>query len=91
MRDYGQEGQVRLYGKDYKKRMGKAGLFMQKVIVSLTSYPRRINTIYKVLDSIIQQTVLPDKIILYLSESEFRGFTDMPDLGKYEKYGFEIH
>lgn len=64
---------------------------MDKIIVSFTSYPKRINTVYKVLDSIINQTILPDKIILYLSSSEFEGFGELPNLECYEKYGFEIH
>lgn len=64
---------------------------MEKVIVSFTSYPKRIGTIYKVLDSIISQTVLPDKIVLYLSSSEFKDFGKLPNFEKYEKYGFEIH
>lgn len=64
---------------------------MKKVIVSFTSYPKRIGTIYKVLDSIISQTVLPDKIVLYLSSSEFKNFGKLPNFEKYEKLGFEIH
>lgn len=64
---------------------------MERIIVSLTSYPKRIHTIHKVLDSIIGQTILPDKIVLYLSSSEFEGFGEMPDFTKYTKYGFEIH
>lgn len=64
---------------------------MGKIIVSLTSYPGRIRTISQVLDSIIKQTVLPDKIILYLSSQEFKGFNAMPDLKRYAEYGFEIH
>lgn len=64
---------------------------MSKIIISFTSYPARISTIDKVLDSIIKQTVLPDKIILYLSSDEFRYYKDIPDLEKYDKYGFEIH
>lgn len=63
----------------------------EKIIVSFTSYPRRIYTVDKVIDSILKQTVLPNKIVLYLSQSEFEGVHDMPDFGKYEKYGFEIH
>lgn len=64
---------------------------MEKIIVSFTSYPKRIHTVEKVLDSIIEQTITPDKIILYLSSSEFDGFQNMPDLKNYHKYGFEIH
>lgn len=64
---------------------------MKKVIVSLTSYPQRIHTVYRVLDTLIRQTVLPDKMILYLSASEFKDFGKLPDWEKYEKYGFEVH
>ena len=39
---------------------------MEKIIVTFTSYPERIWTVNKVLDSIIKQTILPYKIILYL-------------------------
>lgn len=63
---------------------------MENVIVSFTSYPKRIGTVHKVLDSIIHQTVLPDKIVLYLSSSEFEGFGSLPDFSKYKSYGFEI-
>lgn len=64
---------------------------MEKIIVSFTSYPKRIATVHKVLDSIMKQTILPDKIILYLSSSEFEDFEAMPDFQEYEKHGFEIH
>ncbi len=64
---------------------------MKKIIVSFTSYPKRIGMVYKVLETIIRQTVLPDKIILYLSASEFKDFGKLPDWAKYEKYGFEVH
>lgn len=64
---------------------------MNKIIVSFTSYPKRISTIHHVLDSIIEQTIMPDRIVLYLSSSEFQRFDDMPSFEKYKKYGFEIH
>lgn len=63
---------------------------MENIIVSFTSYPKRIRTVDKVLDSLVAQTVLPDRIILYLSEAEFRGFENFPNFEQYQKYGFEI-
>lgn len=44
---------------------------MNKIIVSLTSYPKRINMVAKVIKSLWKQNVPADKIILYLSEMEF--------------------
>ncbi|OUP86225.1 hypothetical protein B5F07_02750 [Lachnoclostridium sp. An169] len=42
-----------------------------KVVVSLTSHPGRINIVGKTIDTLINQTVKPLKIVLWLSEEEF--------------------
>lgn len=42
-----------------------------RIIVSFTSYPKRISGVYKVVESLYQQTVRPDEILLYLSVEEF--------------------
>lgn len=44
---------------------------MQKIIVSLTSYPKRITIVHKVIESLFEQTWKADQIILYLSKEEF--------------------
>ena len=57
----------------YKKDLD-ANLFSRKisnVIVSLTSYPARINTVNQTIKSLLEQTVLPEKILLWLSEDNF--------------------
>lgn len=64
---------------------------MADIVVSVTSYPKRILTIDKILESVINQTILPNKIVLYLSKHEFKDFDKIPDLKQYEEYGFEIH
>lgn len=63
---------------------------MSEIIVSLTSYPARIKTVDRVLDSIIRQTILPVKIVLFLSADQFHGYKGFPDFSQYEKFGFEI-
>lgn len=45
----------------------------EKVIISLTSYPDRIQTVYKVIESLLVQTRKADEIILWLSVHEFPG------------------
>ena len=47
-------------------------MFMTKLIVSLTSYPTRINGVYKTIESIINQTLKPDIIVLWLCKDEFK-------------------
>ena len=57
----------------YKKDLD-ANLFSRKisnVIVSLTSYPARINTVNQTIKSLLEQSVLPEKIVLYVSEEKF--------------------
>ena len=42
-----------------------------KIIVSLTSFPKRINKINLVIESILRQKIKPAKIFLYLSKEQF--------------------
>lgn len=50
------------------------------VVVSLTSYPPRIGTVWQTIRSIFGQSYLPDKIVLYLAKSDFPNReTDLPE------------
>lgn len=60
-----------------------------KIIVSLTSYPKRFKTLCIGLKSIFNQTVLPDKIILYLDDTVDDNEI-LPELKEMQKYGLEI-
>ncbi|WP_300770740.1 hypothetical protein [uncultured Bacteroides sp.] len=61
-------------------------------VVSLTTFPARINTVWMVIDSLLHQELLPSKIYLFLAESEFpNGETDIPKrLKEYKKHGLDI-
>lgn len=54
---------------------GRIGVFdhkrQEKIIVSLTSYPKRISTTATALERIFAQTLKPDKIVLWLSKENF--------------------
>lgn len=53
---------------------------LNEFIVSLTSYPKRIDKVHLVIMSIIDQSVKPDKIILWLAESQFPNLEkDLPN------------
>ena len=60
----------------------------KKIIVSLTSYPKRFETISIALKSLLLQTVKPDKIIVYLGNDTLPDdiTTDMKEM---ENYGVE--
>lgn len=50
-----------------------------KVIVSLTSFPKRLPTLHLVIESILRQKVKPDKIILYLTASQVPEIEKLPN------------
>ena len=52
---------------------------MSKIIVSLTSYPKRMEFMPRIITALNGQTVKPDKIVLYLAEEEFIDCKDMVD------------
>lgn len=54
-----------------KKIVGIFRPISPQIIVSLTSYPARINNLQPTLDSLFAQTRQPDKIILWLADTEF--------------------
>ena len=60
------------------------------VIASLTSYPARINTVYYAIKSIMLQTYKPDKIILWLAESQFENQLLPENIIELEDKGLEI-
>lgn len=42
-----------------------------QLILSLTSHPARINTVHLAINTLLRQTLKPDKLILWLAESQF--------------------
>ena len=80
---------------DYKK-VCEYGLTKEKrqtqIIVSLTSFPQRINTVELTVNTLLNQTVKPDRLILWLSENQFPNKEeDLPSsLVNLKQYGLEI-
>lgn len=61
------------------------------LIVSFTSFPARIDNVWQVVECLKRQTVLPEKIILWLTSSQFPNGTGIPEkLKKEESNLFEI-
>ena len=61
-----------------------------KIIVSLTTYPARIPTAWITIASLLQQTVKPYKVILWLAEEQFPKHKIPDSLSRLEKRGLEI-
>lgn len=63
----------------------------KKVILSMTSFPGRINEVQYALKSLMLQTYKPDRILLWLAENQFPD-KKLPDsLKELESYGLEIY
>ena len=61
-----------------------------QIIVSVTSFPARIDRIHYSLKSILAQKMKPDKIVVYLGDKEFEG-VDLPQsLTELFEYGVEV-
>ena len=61
------------------------------VILSFTSFPARIKEVWQVVESLKNQSVLPEKIILWLSKDQFPTRGSIPEsLWKEEDHLFEI-
>lgn len=62
-----------------------------EVIVSLTTFPARMDTVYITLESLFRQTIRPDRIILWLADEQFPDKQSVEmKLNKYKKMGLEI-
>lgn len=64
----------------------------EKLIVSLTSFPPRIKQVKYAINSLLNQTIKPDIVVLWLAEGEFPNKEkDLPrSLLKLKKYGLTI-
>lgn len=64
----------------------------EEVIVSLTTFPARINKVYITIETIFQQETLPNRIILWLANKQFpRGLYALPQrLLNMQQKGLEI-
>lgn len=64
-------------------------LVKKRIIVSMTTFPERINTVHIALNSLINQTLKADKICLYLSVEDFPNKeADLPnELSSLQKRG----
>ena len=61
------------------------------LIVSLTSFPARIDRLWLTIECIFRQTVLPDTIILWLSKEQFTSIEELPTrLKAYQAKGLDI-
>ena len=60
------------------------------IIVSLTTYPKRLDVVFLTIESLLDQTIKPDKIILWLSRKEIDEDSVPKNLKKLQSRGLTI-
>lgn len=60
------------------------------VIVSLTTFPARIDYVHLAIKSLLNQTVRPERVILWLAKAQFRDIRMPENLQELYPYGLEI-
>lgn len=60
------------------------------LVISLTSFPQRINEVCCTIYSLFEQSCKPDRILLWLAEEEFSDHTLPEELYLLQEYGLEI-
>lgn len=50
------------------------------VVVSLTTHGKRIDTVYLSIESLLQQTLCPNHLVLYIGEEEFQAIDQLPSV-----------
>ena len=66
------------YFNKFEGRKGKDNKTNRKIIVSLTSFPKRINSVWLVVECLMRQTLMPNKILLWLSKEQFPSYDNVP-------------
>lgn len=75
----------------YKRSLGVTNEKRKSLlIVSLTTYPKRFNVVYLTIESLMNQTVKPDKIILWLAKEELNNEEIPEKIFKLQARGLEI-
>ncbi|MGN8661063.1 hypothetical protein [Catenibacterium mitsuokai] len=63
----------------------------QKIVVSLTSYPARIDTVWLTIETLLRQSMKPDELILWLADEQFPNKDSLPKkLVNQTKRGLQI-
>lgn len=87
---------VNMLERRYCNRLGVRAFVAEKklredsMIVSMTTFPARISYVHLAIKSLLNQTVKPGKIILWLAKDQFRDVAIPPQLQELCHYGLEI-
>ncbi|SBR52488.1 hypothetical protein [Halomonas sp. HL-93] len=84
------KNQCQVDAKKLKRLTKEDSVIDQELVVSLTTYSKRIHDVYLVLETICQQTVLPNRVILWLAEDEFDNNNLPISIKERMEFGLEV-
>ena len=61
-----------------------------RVIVSLTTFPARIQTVYKTISTLLNQSTKPDEVVLWLADEQFPNRELPENLTRLQEFGLSI-
>ncbi|MDO4301384.1 MAG: hypothetical protein Q4D26_08365 [Clostridia bacterium] len=62
----------------------------EEIIISLTSFPARLNVVHLCIRGLLMQSLKPDRIMLWLTEEECKNIKLPKKIEELKKYGLEI-
>ena len=62
----------------------------RKLVVSLTTFPARINTVWQTIATLLNQTVKPDEVVLWLAVEQFPDRVLPENLKRLEQFGLSV-
>lgn len=62
----------------------------KKIVCTLTTFPDRIDTVQYTIKSLFMQSMKPDRIVLWLADSEFKDYDFPESIKKLQESGLEI-
>lgn len=76
------------------KEVKECGVIIEKrtpkIIISLTTFPARINMVYKTISTLLEQTEKPDEVVLWLADEQFPNRELPSNLTRLQEYGLTI-
>lgn len=74
--------------KSLKSNLVKSHSLDKELIISLTSYPKRFNILPVAIQSLLNQSIMPDRIILWLYKDDYKSLPS--SIKDFESFGLQI-
>lgn len=74
----------------FSKNIGVSGSTPKNLVISLTTYPARLRTVYLTIESLMSQSLKPDAIVLWLSKTKIKEEDIPKNILRLKSRGLEV-